>query len=131
MKRLSMVVGIAITLTLAWSIGRMQGQAEGEKVIFVSAKDAKFSVNPSGATGGSMAPIWGDASTGAHGTFTKLVPGFDAGMNTHTNDVWLVVIKGAYLYKDEAGVKRVGPGDFIRVHGGQKHWSGGGMKEGA
>ena len=30
----------------------------------------------------------------------KFEPGFDAGMHTHTNDVWIVVIKGAYLYKE-------------------------------
>jgi quercetin dioxygenase-like cupin family protein len=59
------------------------------------------------------------------------VPGFDAGMHTHTNDVSLVVIKGAYLYKDATGDKRVGPGDFLRVRGGLKHWSGGDKKEGA
>ena len=98
MQRSLLMIGVAVALLFAWSIGRMQGQAEGEKVIFVSAKDAKFSVSPNGASGASMAPIWGDASMGAHGTFTKFVPGFDAGMHTHTNDVWLVVIKGAYLY---------------------------------
>jgi hypothetical protein len=38
--------------------------------------------------------------------------------------------KGANLYKDEAGEKRVGPGDFIRVPGGHKHWSGRDKKEG-
>jgi quercetin dioxygenase-like cupin family protein len=78
-----------------------------------------------------MAAIWGDANAGAHGTFTKFVPGFDAGMHTHTNDVWIVVVKGAYLYKDDAGEKRVGPGDFLRVPGGHKHWSGGDAKQGA
>jgi quercetin dioxygenase-like cupin family protein len=86
---------------------------------------------PGVRTGVSTAPIWGDANAGAHGTFTKFVPGWDAGLHTHTNDVWIVVIKGAYLYKDEAGEKRVGPGDFLRVPGGHKHWSGGDKKEGA
>jgi hypothetical protein len=33
--------------------------------------------------------------------------------------------------KDEAGEKRAGPGDFLRVPGGRKHWSGGDAKEGA
>ena len=27
-------------------------------------------------------------------------------MHTHPNDVWIVVIKGAYLYKDSDGEKR-------------------------
>ena len=34
-------------------------------------------------------------------------------------------------YKDAAGEKRVGPGCFLRVPGGMKHWSGGDPKEGA
>lgn len=53
-----------------------------------------------------------------------------AGMHTHTNDIWIVVVKGAYLYKDEAGNKRVGAGSFLRVSGGKKHWSGGDPKRG-
>jgi hypothetical protein len=40
-------------------------------------------------------------------------------------------VKGAYLYKDAAGDKRVGPGSFLRVPGGWKHWSGGDPKDGA
>jgi quercetin dioxygenase-like cupin family protein len=52
-------------------------------------------------------------------------------MHTHTNDVSLVVIKGAYLYKDDVGEKRVGPGEFLFVPGGHKHWSGGDKTEGA
>jgi len=52
-------------------------------------------------------------------------------LGTHTNDIWIVVVKGAYRYKDDAGEKRVGPGDFIRVPGGRKHWSGGDATEGA
>ncbi len=128
MKPSLLVVGVAAALMVAWSIGRVQGQAEGKKVIFVSADQAKFSaMNP----GVSMATIWGDANTEAHGTFTKFVPGYDAGMHTHTNDVWIVVVKGAYLYKDDAGERRVGPGCFLRVPGGHKHWSGGDKKAGA
>jgi len=79
----------------------------------------------------TAAAVWGDANAGAHGTFSKFVAGYDAGMHTHTNDVWIIGIKGAYLYKDDAGEKRIGPGDFLRVPGGHKHWSGGDKKEGA
>jgi quercetin dioxygenase-like cupin family protein len=128
MKRSLLIVGVALALMAAWSIGRVQGQDEGKKVVFASPDQAKFTeTNP----GVSMAAIWGDASTGAHATYTKFKPGYDAGMHTHTNDVWIVVIKGAYLYKDEAGETRVGPGDFLRVPGGHKHWSGGDKKLGA
>lgn len=128
MKRTLVIVGVAAALLGAWCIGRMQGQAEAGKVIFVAADQAKYSsTNP----GVSMAPVWGDATAGAHATFTKFAPGYDAGMHTHTNDVWIVVLKGAYLYKDVAGEKRVAAGDFLRVPGGHKHWSGGDKKEGA
>ena len=132
MKRSLLVVGVAVALMAAWSVGRVQGQQKkhvaAKKVIFASADEAKFTETNKGV---SMAAIWGDGAKGAHGTFTKFVPGYDAGMHTHTNDVWLVVLKGAYLYKDDAGEKRVGPGEFLRVPGGHKHWSGGDKKDGA
>jgi quercetin dioxygenase-like cupin family protein len=101
-----------------------------EKVIYVSADKASFKQSPM-EKAVSMATIWGNPEKGAHATYTKFEPGYDAGMHTHTSDVWIVVIKGAYLYKDEGGEKRVGPGDFIRVPGGHKHWSGGDKTEGA
>src|SRR5882672_11579302 len=110
MKKSLLTIGIATTLMIAWSIGRVQGQQDQSKVIFVSADQASFHESPT--KGVSMAAIWGDTDKGAHATFTKFAPGFDAGMHTHTNDVWIVVVKGAYLYKDDAGAKRVGPGTF-------------------
>jgi len=97
-------------------------------VIFATADKATFQDKGNGV---SMAPIWGDADKGAHATYTKFAPGHDAGTHTPTSDIWIVVVKGAYLYKDEAGSKRVGPGSFLRVPGGWKHWSGGDPKEGA
>ena len=131
MRRSLLTVGIAVAMIAAWSIGRLQGQAQGEKVVYVPSSHATFSAMQGGNGGVTTAPIWGDANTGAHATFSKFAPGYDAGMHTHTNDVWIVVVKGAYLYKDDAGEKRVGPGDFLRVPGGYKHWSGGDKKEGA
>jgi quercetin dioxygenase-like cupin family protein len=132
MKQSLVVIGVSAMLVLAWSIGRVHGQLEQvqaqDKVIYATADKADF---VSMAPGVSWAPVWGDNTKGAHGTFTKFAPGYDAGMHTHTNDVWIVGIKGAYLYKDDDGEKRVGPGVFLRVPGGHKHWSGGDKKEGA
>ena len=128
MKRSLRTAGVAAMLVIAWWIGRVQGQDEMKKVIFVGADHANYKDRGNGVT---MAPIWGNAEQGAHATFTKFGPGYDAGMHTHTNDVWIVGIKGAYLYKDDAGEKRIGPGSFLRVPGGHKHWSGGDPKEGA
>jgi quercetin dioxygenase-like cupin family protein len=131
MRRLLLTAGIALGMVAAWSIGRVQAKAQGDKVIFLAASHADFTAMQGAKEGVSTAPIWGDASAGAHATFTKFAPGTDVGMHTHTNDVWIVGIKGAYIYKDDAGEKRVGPGDFLKVPGGHKHWSGGDKKEGA
>jgi quercetin dioxygenase-like cupin family protein len=126
MKKL-VVSGVTTLIIVAASVGIAQAQKESSKneknVIYAALEQATFKHSP--MTGVSMAVLWGDPDKGAHGTFTKFAPGYDAGTHTHTSDVWLVVIKGAYLYKDDDGEKRVGPGDFIRIPGGHKHWSGG------
>ena len=130
MKRVSKALfsfALMALLSVAWFLGRVQGQQD-RGVVFASASKANYKEAQKGV---SMAPIWGNAEQGAHATYTKFVPGYDAGMHTHTNDVWIVGIKGAYLYKDDAGEKRVGAGSFLRVPGGHKHWSGGDPKEGA
>ena len=132
MKLSLLVSGTAALIIAAASVGVAQAQKEAgmdKSVTYVAAAHATFKPGPT--KGVSMSVLWGDPDNGAHGTFTKFAPGYDAGMHTHTSDVWLVVIKGAYLYKDEAGEKRVGPGDFIRILGGHKHWSGGDKTEGA
>ncbi len=133
MKKSLIVWGMAALMIAAALVGGAQAQKKSSKnkksVIYVAADQATFKKSPE--AGVSTAVLWGDPDKGAHATLTKFEPGFDAGMHTHTNDVWLVGIKGAYLYKDEAGEKRVGPGDFIRIPGGHKHWSGGDKTEGA
>jgi quercetin dioxygenase-like cupin family protein len=132
MKRtLTSFLGVAVGLAVACTIGFAQGQQQQPKkkaLIFVPADKATFKEVVRGV---SKAVLWGDHDKGPYGAFTKFAPGLDAGMHTHTNDVWIVVLKGAYLYKDDAGEKRVGPGDFIRIPAKHKHWSGGDAKEGA
>jgi quercetin dioxygenase-like cupin family protein len=133
MKKPLIVLGLgALIIVLASGVVQAQKGSpshRAKKVIYVAAGNGTF--KQIGTEKASMAVLWGDPDNGVHGTFTKFEPGFDAGMHTHTNDVWIVGIKGAYLYKDEAGEKRVGPGDFLRVPGGHKHWSGGDKTEGA
>ena len=131
MKKLTLAVGL-LGVLLTTAFGQAQKASTGNKmksVIYVTAEKATYKQAP--MAGVSMATVWGDPDKGVHGTFTKFEPGFDAGMHTHTSDVWIVVIKGAYLYKDDAGEKHVGPGEFLLVPGGHKHWSGGDKTEGA
>jgi len=131
MKRSLIALGLAVSLAVMWRIGSVQSQEKQSKnksVTFVSADEAKFKeVIP----GVAKAVLWGNDNKGPYGAFTKFKPGLDAGMHTHTNDIWLVVLKGTYIYKDNGGEKRVNPGGFIRIPAKTKHWSGGDAKEGA
>jgi quercetin dioxygenase-like cupin family protein len=133
MKKSLIVSGVGALIIVMTAVAiqaqKASTSAHMKNLIYVAADNATFKQPAMG--GASMANLWGDPDKGVHGTFTKFEPGYDAGMHTHTNDVWIVVIKGAYLYKDEAGEKRVGPGDFLRVPGGHKHWSGGDKSDGA
>jgi quercetin dioxygenase-like cupin family protein len=131
MNKSLIALGVAAAVVIAGAMGAAASEkksAKKKEVIYVSSEQATFKEATPGV---SMAVLWGDPDKGEHGTFTKFTPGYDAGTHTHTNDVWLVVIKGAYLYKDDAGEKRVGPGEFIWIPGGHKHWSGGDKTEGA
>jgi quercetin dioxygenase-like cupin family protein len=132
MKKSLITLALAAAIITATSIGIAQTKEKQsgkmKEVIYMSAENATFTEMRPGVT---RAVLWGDPDKASHGTFTKFVPGYDAGTHTHTNDVWIVVLKGAYLYKDEAGDKRVGPGEFIRIPGGHKHWSGGDPTDGA
>ena len=124
MNRTVTLAGIAIALAVTGAVVHGQSGA----VIFADSRNVSFKAMMPGV---STALIWGDTVKGPDGGFTKFAPGFDAGIHSHTNDVLLVVLSGAYLYKDDAGEKRVGAGDFLRIPGGHKHWSGGDTKEGA
>src|SRR3989442_1618276 len=94
------VVAVAVTTAVVFAD---QDQSSG--VIFARSRTAKYSPLVPGV---SSYVAWGDTAKGPFGGFTKFRPGYDAGMHTHTADVLLVVLRGAYLYRDDAGAKRVG-----------------------
>jgi quercetin dioxygenase-like cupin family protein len=133
MKKSSIATAAAAAVLVAASLVVAQApkkSAPAKKVVYSTPDQAKFVDSPN-SPGVSMAVLRGDPDKGPHATYTKFNPGYDAGMHTHTADVWIVGIKGAYVYKDDAGEKRIGPGDYLRVPGGHKHWSGGDKTEGA
>src|ERR1700739_2180083 len=97
MKKSLVASGVAALIIAVASVGVVQAQKESskdkKKVLFLAAEHATLQQSATARV--SMAVIWGAPDKGAHGTFTKFAPGYDAGMHTHTNDVWVVVIKGA------------------------------------
>jgi quercetin dioxygenase-like cupin family protein len=118
MKRFGFLV--VATVVAGGAVVSAQEQPGKTEAILVSADKAVFK---------EVVP--GEPEKGPHGAFTKFVPGFDAGVHTHTSDLRLVVIKGAYLYRADGRETRVGPGEHLFIPGGTKHWSGGDPKEGA
>lgn len=125
-KRVAFLVVAVAAAACAVALAQDQPGKKQAKYV-VPEKDGFKEVIP----GVSRATAWGDPDAGPHGAFTKFVPGLDAGMHFHTSDLRIVVIKGAYLYKVDGKETRVGPGQFLSVPGGTKHWSGGDPKEGA
>ena len=98
-------------------------------MVFVSSEEAKYK---DAIPGVSRAVISGDPDKGAYSAFTKLAPGTSHAMHTHTSELHIVVLKGAYVFKPEKGEeKRVGPGCYLSIPAGERHASGGDAKDGA
>jgi mannose-6-phosphate isomerase-like protein (cupin superfamily) len=130
----TMACAVAILWASPSLLGAQQqssSKAAAATVVYVSSAKANYAKVPDAPI--SAAPLFGDANADApHGEFITFPPNLDAGgWHVHTNTINLVVLKGAYLYRDENGEKRVGPGEFIRIPGGHRHWSGSDAKEGA
>jgi ChrR-like protein with cupin domain len=103
--------------------------AQGQKAVHVDSAQATYKDL---APGASAALVWGDMDKGPYGAFTKFVPGSTFALHTHSSDIRIVVVRGAYLYKPEKGDEvRVGAGHYIFIPGGDRHASGGDAKEGA
>jgi quercetin dioxygenase-like cupin family protein len=131
----TMACAAAILCASASLLGAQRQQsgpkASAAKVVYMSSAKATYANVPD--TPITEAQLFGDANADApHGEFITFPPNLDTGgWHVHTNTVNLVVLKGAYIYRDESGEKRVGPGEFIRIPGGHRHWSGSDAKEGA
>jgi quercetin dioxygenase-like cupin family protein len=69
---------------------------------------------------------------GPYGAFTKFDPGVTNALHSHTNEVRIVVLQGAYIYKPQNGnEQRVGAGSYLSIPAGTAHVSTGDPKEGA
>lgn len=119
------------TIIGVFAIGALLGAAVARSqagVVYVDSAKATYKELAPGASG---VVLWGDMDKGPYGAFTKFVPGANHALHMHTNDIRIVVLKGAYLYKPEKGEeKRVSAGQYLFIPGGDRHVSGGDAKEG-
>ena len=131
MNRITLAAALLGTAAVAFLAGATtQGkQDKKEGAVFVSSDDAKYKELAPGAT---MATISGDPDKGAFRGFTKFAPGANFTLHTHSSELHMVVIKGAYIYRPENGPeKRVTAGCYLDIPAGDRHSSGGDTKDGA
>ena len=126
-RRVSGITAIGI-LVIGALLTAAAAQEKSEAVHVDPAKAAFKELAP----GASASVVWGDLDKGPYGAYTKFTPGANFPLHTHTSEIRIVVLKGAYLYKPENGVEqRVAAGQYILVPGGDRHSSAGDAKAGA
>ncbi len=118
------LVGVAVMVSLS-----MAGAQSKKEPVFVESQKAEFKEI---APGVKKKILWGNHDKGPYGAFTKFEPGLTNPLHTHTNEVRIVVLQGAYIYKPQNGTeRRVGVGSYLSIPGGDVHVSSGDPKEGA
>jgi mannose-6-phosphate isomerase-like protein (cupin superfamily) len=73
--------------------------------------------------GVSKCVLWGDPDVGPYGAYTRFEPGHKNERHVHSQDLRLVVIRGAYIYGTDAGEIRVRAGEYFFIPGGTPHTS--------
>jgi len=128
MKMQAKLVSVVGAAVVAWSLGVAVAQSKKEPVFVESGKAEFKEVIP----GVKKKILWGKDDVGPYGALTKFDPGLTNPLHTHTNEVRIVVLQGAYIYKPQNGnERRVGAGSYISIPGGDVHVSMGDPKEGA
>jgi uncharacterized protein DUF4437 len=76
-------------------------------------------LDPTGAPGVKIAPLWGDPAKGGFGAFFKLPAGFAAPLHTHTHPMKVVIVSGTYIQGPEGAPEfRLGPASYLMQPGG-------------
>ncbi len=128
MKMQSKFVSIGGVAIVACSLSMTLAQSKKEPV-FVESEKAEFKEIVPGV---KKKVLWGNHDSAAYGAFTKFDPGLTNPPHTHTNEVRIVVLRGAYIYKPQNGnERRVGAGSYLSIPAGTVHVSSGDAKEGA
>ena len=102
-------------------------ETSGSRPVPVPSGELRWvDLDPTGAPGVKIAPVWGDLASGRFGAFFRLPAGFAAPLHTHTHPMKLVIVSGTYLQAPEGGAEfRLGPGSYLMQPGGEyRHTTG-------
>lgn len=128
MRRTIQIAAATGTLAVVASLGVAISE-DRKDIVHVDSATATYTEMAPGSSGTT---VWGDEKSGPHSAFTKFVAGTEHPLHTHTNDLRIVVLKGAYVYKPENGKEtRVTAGQYLFIPGGARHATGSDAKEGA
>ncbi len=123
MKRFSMYLALVLVGLIFFGATQASAQKKMKKQpVLWAAEDIKWEPLKGGPPGVMSATLWGDNTKGAYGGLIKFPAGFMAPLHYHTNDIKIIVIKGAYVYTPEGGTqKRFGPGSYVSYPAGDRH----------
>lgn len=115
-------LGCAVLFLVAGCAQRGSNSAEtsGQNPIHLPPADLVWSdLDPTGAPGVKIAPLWGNPATGGFGAFLRLPAGFAVPLHTHTHPMKVVFVSGTYIQApDGAPEIRLGPGSYMMQPGG-------------
>ena len=97
-------------------------------ITLLSPKNLKFEEVVPGV---SKAMLQGNAENGPYVAFTKFAPGARNPLHTHSNEIRMLVLSGAYVYTMDGKEHRAGPQSYVVIPPHVEHTSGGDPKEGA
>ncbi len=123
------VLAFAMTFALAEAVlpqgageakAKSASKGAASRLVVMPAGDLKWTdLDPQGAPGVKVADLWGDHAKGAFGAIFKLPAGFAAPLHTHTHDIKVVIVSGAYIQAPEGKPEfRLGPGSYFMQPGG-------------
>jgi anti-sigma factor ChrR (cupin superfamily) len=122
-----LVIGASLLLASAAQAQEPRGQAAAstskapaqEPIVLPASELDWKDLDPTGAPGVKIAPLWGDYAKAAYGVFLKLPAGFTVPLHTHTHDMRVVFVSGTYIQKPEGKPEfRLGPGSYFMQPGG-------------
>lgn len=120
------ILAVATLLTIAGAVPTVRfaeaklAQNDANRLVRTPASDVKWQdLDPTGAPGVMIAPLWGDYTKGAFGAFLKLPAGFAAPLHTHSHDMNVVFLSGTYIQAPVGKQEfRLGTGSYMMQPGG-------------